>query len=165
MELNLQRRVAGLEDKMPDIQKTLETVRFLKTRTVRYEDTNHTARSRPRTEHLPTGRLRPHRHNLRAQRHTIRESFDTAHGRSVPLAWSMSTRPGTSRRKTDVLILGQCDVVIPDRRGRDAPGAEALCRKAKPVQLRGGPGLPERADHGTLKRLLRDLAETIMDGC
>ncbi|KAF7534167.1 hypothetical protein G7054_g6485 [Neopestalotiopsis clavispora] len=33
MELNLQRRVAGLEDKMPDIQKTLETVRFLKTRT------------------------------------------------------------------------------------------------------------------------------------
>lgn len=35
MELNLQRRVAGLNDKMPDIQKTLETVRFLKTRTVR----------------------------------------------------------------------------------------------------------------------------------
>ena len=34
MELNLQRRVAGLNDKMPDIQKTLETVRFLKTRTV-----------------------------------------------------------------------------------------------------------------------------------
>ncbi|KAI2603551.1 Prefoldin, subunit 3 [Hypoxylon fragiforme] len=33
MELNLQRRVAGLKDKMPDIQKTLETVRFLKTRT------------------------------------------------------------------------------------------------------------------------------------
>ncbi|KAK7966828.1 uncharacterized protein PG986_001105 [Apiospora aurea] len=33
MELNLQRRVAGLNDKMPDIQKTLETVRFLKTRT------------------------------------------------------------------------------------------------------------------------------------
>ncbi|KAI0475227.1 Prefoldin, subunit 3 [Xylariaceae sp. FL0804] len=33
MELNLQRRIAGLRDKMPDIQKTLETVRFLKTRT------------------------------------------------------------------------------------------------------------------------------------
>ncbi|KAI0129146.1 prefoldin subunit [Xylariales sp. AK1849] len=33
MEMNLQRRVAGLNDKMPDIQKTLETVRFLKTRT------------------------------------------------------------------------------------------------------------------------------------
>ncbi|CAJ2509417.1 Uu.00g144430.m01.CDS01 [Anthostomella pinea] len=33
MELNLQRRIAGLNDKMPDIQKTLETVRFLKTRT------------------------------------------------------------------------------------------------------------------------------------
>ncbi|EON98011.1 putative prefoldin subunit 3 protein [Phaeoacremonium minimum UCRPA7] len=33
MEANLQRRVAGLKDKMPDIQKTLDTVRFLKTRT------------------------------------------------------------------------------------------------------------------------------------
>ncbi|KAI1099020.1 Prefoldin, subunit 3 [Jackrogersella minutella] len=33
MELNLQRRVAGLKDKMPDIEKTLETVGFLKTRT------------------------------------------------------------------------------------------------------------------------------------
>ncbi|OTA98523.1 hypothetical protein M426DRAFT_325901 [Hypoxylon sp. CI-4A] len=33
MELNLQRRVAGLKDKMPDIHKTLETVKFLKTRT------------------------------------------------------------------------------------------------------------------------------------
>ncbi|KAI5863684.1 Prefoldin, subunit 3 [Durotheca rogersii] len=33
MELNLQRRIAGLKDKMPDIQKTLETVQFLKTRT------------------------------------------------------------------------------------------------------------------------------------
>ncbi|KAI1331589.1 Prefoldin subunit-domain-containing protein [Xylariaceae sp. FL0255] len=35
MELNLQRRIAGLQDKMPDIQKTLETVRFLKTRSSR----------------------------------------------------------------------------------------------------------------------------------
>ncbi|KAI0165426.1 Prefoldin, subunit 3 [Hypoxylon sp. FL1284] len=33
MELNLQRRISGLKDKMPDIQKTLETVKFLKTRT------------------------------------------------------------------------------------------------------------------------------------
>ena len=30
MEENLRRRVAGLKDKMPDIGKTLETVRFLK---------------------------------------------------------------------------------------------------------------------------------------
>ncbi|KAH9904464.1 Prefoldin, subunit 3 [Xylariomycetidae sp. FL2044] len=33
MELNLQRRISGLKDKMPDIQKTLDTVKFLKTRT------------------------------------------------------------------------------------------------------------------------------------
>jgi len=38
MEQNLQRRVAGLKDKMPDIQKTLDTVRFLKLRTVRRID-------------------------------------------------------------------------------------------------------------------------------
>ncbi|KAF4305551.1 putative prefoldin subunit [Botryosphaeria dothidea] len=32
MEVNTQRRAAGLKDKIPDIQKTLDTVRFLKTR-------------------------------------------------------------------------------------------------------------------------------------
>jgi prefoldin subunit 5 len=32
MQQNTQRRAAGLQDKIPDIQKTLETVRFLKTR-------------------------------------------------------------------------------------------------------------------------------------
>lgn len=31
----MERRAAGLKDKMPDIQKTLETVQFLKTRKVR----------------------------------------------------------------------------------------------------------------------------------
>lgn len=35
MESNQQRRAAGLKDKMPDIQKTLDTVHFLKTRKVR----------------------------------------------------------------------------------------------------------------------------------
>lgn len=34
MEANNQRRVVGLKDKIPDIQKTLETVQFLKTRKV-----------------------------------------------------------------------------------------------------------------------------------
>jgi len=34
MEQNLQRRVAGLKDKLPDIQKTLDTVMFLKLRKV-----------------------------------------------------------------------------------------------------------------------------------
>lgn len=37
MEANTQRRAAGLKDKIPDIKKTLETVRFLKSRTVRVE--------------------------------------------------------------------------------------------------------------------------------
>jgi hypothetical protein len=39
MEANMQRRAAGLKDKMPDIQKTLETVQFLKTRKVYYAHT------------------------------------------------------------------------------------------------------------------------------
>ena len=34
MEQNQQRRAAGLKDKMPDIQKTLDAVRFLKMRKV-----------------------------------------------------------------------------------------------------------------------------------
>jgi hypothetical protein len=34
MEQNLQRRVAGLKGKLPDIQKTLDTVRFLALRKV-----------------------------------------------------------------------------------------------------------------------------------
>ena len=37
MEQNLQRRVVGLKDKLPDIRKTLDTVRFLKLRTVRQQ--------------------------------------------------------------------------------------------------------------------------------
>lgn len=32
MEQNLQRRVSGLDEKLPDIQKTLDTVKFLQTR-------------------------------------------------------------------------------------------------------------------------------------
>ncbi|KAM4057887.1 prefoldin subunit [Hirsutella rhossiliensis] len=32
MEMNLQRRMAGLKEKIPDIQKTLDTVQFLKSR-------------------------------------------------------------------------------------------------------------------------------------
>lgn len=34
MELNLQRRMTGLREKIPDIQKTLDTVQFLKLRKV-----------------------------------------------------------------------------------------------------------------------------------
>ncbi len=34
MEVNTQRRAVGLKDKIPDIQKTLDTVRFLQTRKV-----------------------------------------------------------------------------------------------------------------------------------
>jgi hypothetical protein len=39
MEANQQRRAAGLKEKMPDIQKTLDTVQFLKARKVRSSST------------------------------------------------------------------------------------------------------------------------------
>lgn len=35
MEMNLQKRMGGLKDKIPDIQKTLDSVKFLKLRKVR----------------------------------------------------------------------------------------------------------------------------------
>lgn len=37
MEMNLQRRMAGLNDKVPDIQKTLDTVQFMKLRKVCFD--------------------------------------------------------------------------------------------------------------------------------
>lgn len=37
MEVNTQRRATGLKEKIPDIQKTLDTVWFLKAREVRPE--------------------------------------------------------------------------------------------------------------------------------
>jgi len=37
MEQSTQKRALGLKDKIPDIQKTLETVQFLKSRDVRLQ--------------------------------------------------------------------------------------------------------------------------------
>ncbi|KKA27013.1 hypothetical protein TD95_000530 [Thielaviopsis punctulata] len=42
MEMNLQKRLAGLKEKIPDIQKTLETVQFLKIRGADAEPINTT---------------------------------------------------------------------------------------------------------------------------
>lgn len=46
MEVNTQRRLAGLKEKVPDIQKTLEMVRFLSRRKVRLLTAVHTQRYR-----------------------------------------------------------------------------------------------------------------------
>lgn len=35
MEVNTQKRIAGLKDKIPDMQKTLDSVRFLRSQPVR----------------------------------------------------------------------------------------------------------------------------------
>jgi len=59
MEVNTQRRSAGLKDKIPDIQKTLDTVRFLKTREVPHPPPAFPSSSLPPHPHLS--------HNLRTQ--------------------------------------------------------------------------------------------------
>jgi hypothetical protein len=61
MEANTQRRAAGLKDKIPDIQKTLETVRFLKTRKVFIHLDIGEAGT---VLNMGIGRLRSHRDNV-----------------------------------------------------------------------------------------------------
>lgn len=60
MEVNLQRRMTGLNDKIPDIRKTLETVQFLKLRRVGFCDGSrelkgpHLTRRQDETEPVET---------------------------------------------------------------------------------------------------------------
>jgi hypothetical protein len=56
MELNLQRRMTGLKEKIPDIQKTLDTVQFLKLRKVH----PHSAMAMKRYSYLRLGCDRSH---------------------------------------------------------------------------------------------------------
>lgn len=58
MEVNTQRRKGGLDEKIPDIQKTLETVRFLKTRKVSAEYMNLVRA--PSQAHRHTARFGPY---------------------------------------------------------------------------------------------------------
>lgn len=82
MEVNQQRRAAGLKDKMPDIQKTLETVQFLKSRKACYD---FLIKSRSVTNDLLGGR-RALGVFLRTQRHLVRKGTDTADRRGLSVA-------------------------------------------------------------------------------
>ena len=101
MKANTERRKQGLDEKIPDIQKTLETVRFLKTRKVitpsdtipHWHSTNSVL--------CLSARCRTPRGHIRAKRHTLRESARTAYGGSLPMA-------GCER-----------DALLPDRGSRD----------------------------------------------
>lgn len=67
MEANMQRRGAGLKEKIPDIQKTLDMVRFLKTRKVSFLQ-RYPLRVLYITKTLyRLARLRSHRSNLRIE--------------------------------------------------------------------------------------------------
>ena len=85
MEVNTQRRAAGLKDKIPDIQKTLDTVRFLKTRKVS-RDPIYLSVVKLSSQ---SARLRSNRNDIRVERYTIRQSTYSANGRGLPMAWGM----------------------------------------------------------------------------
>lgn len=66
MEVNTQRRAAGLRDKLPDIQKTLDVVRFLKIRKVRsvLPITTDSKSALLKCRRTTTAGLRPYRRNV-----------------------------------------------------------------------------------------------------
>jgi hypothetical protein len=75
MEQSTQKRALGLKDKIPDIQKTLDTVQFLKSRDVCLETMSHQNHHRPgMTNTTHAGRRRTPGNILRTQRHPIRQS-------------------------------------------------------------------------------------------
>ncbi len=126
MEQNLQRRLAGLKDKMPDIQKTLDTVRFL---ALRKDETDPIE--------------------------TTFELNDTLHARAeIPptdevylwLGVRMPCAPCIC--ELGLTEAGQRDVILSYRGSRGAAQLEAQGRKDKLVKLRGGLGLFEGTDYG-----------------
>ena len=84
MEVNTQRRKAGLDEKMPDIQKTLEAVRLLKTRRV---STSHRC-AFPHTDgaYHYTARFRTFGDDIRTERYPLRQSARPTYRRGVSLA-------------------------------------------------------------------------------
>lgn len=73
MESNQQRRGVGLKDKMPDIQKTLDMVQFLKTRKVGISIDVGASELTGCT----TAWIGPNRGYFRAQRHSLRQGLRT----------------------------------------------------------------------------------------
>ncbi len=156
MELNTQRRAAGLKEKLPEMQKSLDTVQFLKTQQSVHTHTSPQPhppldtfyllsskflllpQSCPHPVTLLTsdppsqtkGRFRTLPNHVLAQRHAVRQSQCTAHGRGLPVA----------RR--------QRHARVPARRGRGDAAVQTGGRVQHPGTLRGRSGLSEGADHG-----------------
>lgn len=89
MEQSTQKRALGLKDKIPDIQKTLETVQFLKSRDVRLTLIFLPGNLPKLTFFQPAGRRRTPRDFLRVERHPVRQSKHRESRRGLPLARSM----------------------------------------------------------------------------
>lgn len=153
MESSTQKRALGLKDKIPDIEKTLETVQFLASRDVR-SLTRFTSKTHPKLTPPPhPGRRRTPRDLLRAERHSLRKSQHRQSRRSVPLArctfTSLSSFPKGLPRLTFLLHLGQRYALLPDPRSNRAANRQAGRRTPELEQLRGGLGFPSRADYRT----------------
>jgi hypothetical protein len=85
MQVNTERRALGLREKLPDIQKTLDTVRFLKTRKVGIysKEKRICKRILELTFKICVAGLGTDRDDIRAQRYALRKSFGPSHTGSV----------------------------------------------------------------------------------
>ena len=131
MQVNTQRRAQGLRDKIPDITKTLDTVRFFKTRKVgppgfRGGTGTLTVRLQPDSEPIET----------------TFELNDTLYAKAmVPYTDEVYLWLGVREEsivfenKTDRRV-GKRHALLPPRRSRDTTGVEAQHRRTKPSELR-----------------------------
>jgi hypothetical protein len=176
MEQSTQKRALGLKDKIPDIQKTLETVQFLKSRDVRLFLTGVI---QPETNLSPirrttTNRLRRLSNStiLSSPRQTSRRSTRSTFGwvyvqtscphhplhSQQPLRHSTNRSKPTTREESQLTLHplppGQRHALLPNPRSRRAPHQQAQRRTAESEQLRGRHGLPARASHSAYKAVL-----------
>ena len=144
MESNMQRRIVGLDDKMPDIQKTLETVRFLKTRKVR--DVWFGWCGELSSDNLIAW-LGSDWGYIWVEWYALCEGTYTTDWGSIFVArgglYRVLHHDGQANPST-----GKCHVVIPGWRSRRATLLEISCCQVKQVELRRRLGLFERTNYG-----------------
>jgi hypothetical protein len=118
MEVNQQKRAAGLKDKMPDIQKTLDTVRFLKTRKVRDWPVLLAVQ-------MLTVHAQPDSDPIEATFELNDTLYAKAHippTNEVYLWLGVCQTKSLSLKLSADLELGKCDALVSCRRGRRAIG-------------------------------------------
>jgi hypothetical protein len=167
MEQSTQKRALGLKDKIPDIQKTLETVQFLKSRDVCLDLLHLQKSSLHRADIAYAGRCRTPGNIIRTKRHPLRQSQHRKSRRGLPLVrraynlhpqaisrpWQLFELRHKSRTKTTTIHPrplqanatsrpGQRHALLSNPRSRRTPIKQAKRRATKSEQLRGRSRLP-----------------------